>query len=193
MKTRFWLPLLSALLIAPAAIAQIDMHQKVQVTLPTKFGAVNLQLAVMGTEDGKQAAAQLQTRFAPRYAELQTLETKIQDDQTRLRTGQDTLNDQARADLQEEMAQLQRSYQRKAEDAQADASDAQQEVFDRIARRMVNLLSKYSTDNGYAMVFDSSSQQAPILYSANQIDLTQELITLYDKSYPVESREPKIK
>jgi hypothetical protein len=57
----------------------------------------------------------------------------------------------------------------------------------------VNLLSKYSTDNGYAMVFDSSSQQAPILYATNQIDLTQELITLYDKNYPVKSGEPKTK
>jgi hypothetical protein len=34
-------------------------------------------------------------------------------------------------------------------------------------------------------VLDTSSQNTPILYASNQIDLTQDIIRLYDQAYPI--------
>ena len=191
MKTRLLVLVLSALSIAPAAMAQLDMHQPSQVTIPTKFGVVNLRIAILGTADGKQAARQWQAQFAPRYSDLQNLQTRIEQDQTRLRNGESALSEQFSADLQDEIARLQRTYQRHAQDLQDDATVVQQEAINRIGRRIVNLLAKYSADNGYAMVLDSSSEQAPVLYAANSVDLTQQVIKLYDQNYPVKAEEPK--
>jgi len=189
MKMRLLPALLAALLIAPAAMAQIDMHQPAQVTISTKIGVINLNVAIMGTAEGKQAADQFQAQFAPRYAEIQSLQAKIEEVQARLRNGQNTLAEQAKDELSEQIALMERSYQRKVQDTRDDATDAQQEVADRIGRRMVGLLSKYSAANGYAIVLDSSSQQTQVLYAANEIDLTQQLIALYDRSYPVKAAE----
>jgi hypothetical protein len=34
-------------------------------------------------------------------------------------------------------------------------------------------------------VFDSSAQNSPILFASTNIDITQEIIKLYDQAYPV--------
>ena len=56
-----------------------------------------------------------------------------------------------------------------------------------IGRKMVEVLDKYAKDGGYAVVLDSSSQTTPIMYEANQVDITQEIIRLYDEAYPVKA------
>ncbi len=189
MRMRLLSIFFAVLWITPAAMAQIDMHQPVQIALPTKIGVVNLRVAILGTAEGKQAVAQFQAQFAVRNADLQNLQTKIEQDQTRLRNGQATLAEQAKDELSEQIALMERSYQRKAQDTQDDAADAQQEIVDRIGRKMVGLLSKYSADNGYAIVLDSSAQQTQVLYAANEIDLTERLIALYDRNYPVKTAD----
>jgi hypothetical protein len=48
-------------------------------------------------------------------------------------------------------------------------------------------LDKYSRENGYAIIFDTSAQSTPVIYAANQIDITQDIIRLYDQNYPAKS------
>ncbi len=185
MKMRWVIPVLAAVVAAPAALAQTN--EPVKVTIPTKMGVVNLQVAILGTAEGKQAMKELQAQFAPRYAELQTIQKKIEDDQTRLRTGQQTLSDEEQARLQDETATLKNRYQRKSQEMQDDSTEAQQEAANQILRRIVAIVSEYSKQNGYAMVFDNSSQQTPVLYASNQVDITQDIIRLYDQNYPVKT------
>jgi outer membrane protein len=190
MKTRFVIPLISALLMTSAAVAQ--SNEPVKVTIPTKFGVVNLQVAIMGTAEGKQATKELQAQFAPRYAEIQGLQKRIEENRARLSTGHTTLSDEEQSRIQQESAQLERSYQRKGQELQDDSNEAQLTVVNRIGGRIVSVLDKYSKENGYAMVLDNSSQQTPVLYAANQIDITQDIIRLYDQNYPVKVAQPKV-
>jgi hypothetical protein len=57
---------------------------------------ISLQAAVVGTAEGKQASAELQTQFAARSAELQNLQKQIEDPQAKLQSGQATLSDEER-------------------------------------------------------------------------------------------------
>jgi outer membrane protein len=50
--------------------------------------------------------------------------------------------------------------------------------------KIISVLNKYATDNGFALVLDISSQQTPVLFASNTIDLTREIIALYDKTAP---------
>jgi outer membrane protein len=186
MKIRVAIPIVAVLLAAPMLpAAQSSTASSSQV--PSKVGVINLQAAITGTAEGKQAGAELQSQFAPRQTELQTLQKQIEEDQNRLRTGQTTLSDEEQGRLTREYNILTRTLQRKSQEAQDDFNDAQQEVVNRIGRKMVDILDKYSKDNAYAVILDSSSQQTPILYEANQIDVTQEIVRLYDQSYPVKT------
>jgi outer membrane protein len=66
-------------------------------------------------------------------------------------------------------------------------NSAQGEVIDRIGRKMVDVLDKYSRENGYTVVLDSSAQNTPILFASTQIDVTQDIVRLYDAAYPVKA------
>jgi outer membrane protein len=182
MKMRVGIPVLAALLLTPAVWAQAA-----NPAAEGKVGVIDVQAAVAGTAEGKQAIAQLQSQFAPRQSELANLQKQIEDDQTRLRTGQTTLSDEEKARLSSEYDLLTRSYQRKSQDAQDDFTAAQQEMLNRIGRKMMDVLDKYSKDNGYSVILDTSSQQTPVLYAANQVNVTQDIIHLYDQSYPVKA------
>jgi outer membrane protein len=182
MKIRAVVPVLAVLLMTPAVWAQAA-----GAPASAKVGVISVQAAIASTAEGKQAAAELQSQFAPRTTELQNLQKQIEDLRNRLQTGQSTLSDEEKARLQREGDQLTRTFQRKQQEFQDDTNDAQQDVVNRIGRKLVDVLNKYSKENGYSIILDTSSQQSPVLFAANQIDVTQDIIRLYDQSYPVKT------
>jgi outer membrane protein len=177
MKIRMVLPVLASLCIMPAAFAQ--------AAAPMKIGVLNVQVAITSTAEGKQAAAELQSQFTPRQTELQSMQKQIDDIRGRLQTGQTTLSDEEKARLAREGDQLTRNLQRKQQESQDDFNDSQQEVVNRIGRKLVDVLDGYSKQNGLSVVLDTSAQQTPVIFASNEIDITQEIIRLYDQKYPV--------
>jgi outer membrane protein len=184
MKIRLAIPVLAALALAPAFLLQPNAAAQ---TSAQKVGVINVQAAIAGTAEGKQASAELQSQFAPRQAEIQNLQKQIEDLQTRMRATANTLSDEEKARHAREYDQLTRTLQRKNQDFQDDGNEAQQEVVNRIGRKMMDVLEKYAKDNGYTIILDTSSQQTPVIYATNQIDVTQDIIRLYDQAYPVKA------
>jgi outer membrane protein len=185
MKMRFAVPALAAFLMVPAVWAQTGGAPAAAVA--GKVGVIDVQVAITSTAEGKQAAAELQSQFAPRQTELSNMQKQMEDIQTRLRTGQTTLSDDEKARLQREGEQLQRTFQRRSQDAQDDFNEAQREIVDRIGRRMIDVLSKYARENAFTVVLDRSGQTSPVIFAANSVDVTQDIIRLFDQSYPAKA------
>jgi outer membrane protein len=154
---------------------------------PEKIGILNMQVAITSTAEGKQASSELQAQFAPRQAELETTRKQIEDIQTRLRNGASTLSDDEKQRLVRENDTLTRSYQRKQQDFNDDGNEAQREVIDRIGRRLMEVVEKYARDNGYSIILDNSSQNTPVIFSANGVDVSQDIIRLFDQAYPAKA------
>lgn len=184
MRIRAAVSALAALLMTPVVWGQAS---SAGAPASMKVGVINIQAAIASTAEGKQAAAELQSQFAPRTSELQNLQKQIEDIRARVQNGQTTLSDEEKARLQRQYDQLTRTFQRKQQEFQDDTNDAQQDVVNRIGRKMIDVLDKYSKDNNYSIILDESSQQTPVIYAANQIDVTQDIIRLYDQSYPVKA------
>ena len=150
-------------------------------------GIINLRGAIGSTAEGKQASAELQSQFAPRSAEIDNLTKQINDLQQKLQANQGKLSQEEEARLTAEGQKLTQRLDRRRTDFQEDAGAAQQEVLERIGRKMVDVLDKYARENGFSVVLDTSGQNSPILYASNQIDVTQEIVRLYDQAYPVKA------
>lgn len=189
MKIRYVIPALAALLAVPAVWGQTSTASMRAADSPVaaKIGTINMQAAITGTSEGKQAAAELQSQFAPRETELANLQKQIEDLQTRVRTTQNTASEDEKARMQREYDLMTRQFQRKQQDSQDDFQAARQDVIDRIGRKLIDVVDKYSKDNGYAVVLDTSSQQTPVIYGAPTVDVTQEVIRLYDQAYPLKA------
>src|SRR3984957_13137082 len=180
-RSQFGWAALAAVLLIPSAWAQGAAAG------PEKIGILNMQVAITSTAEGKQASSELQAQFAPRQAELETTRKQIEDIQTRLRNGASTLSDDEKQRLVRENDTLTRSYQRKQQDFNDDGNEAQREVIDRIGRRLMEVVDKYARDNGFSIILDNSSQNTAVFFSASTVDLSQDIILLFDQAYPAKA------
>jgi len=146
---------------------------------------INARQAIVSTAEGKQASAELQSQFAPRTSDLENIGKQISDLRQRLDAGQKTLSDEEKVRLQKQIDLLTRQGQRKQDEYQEDVNAAQADVIDRIGRKMIDVLERYGRENGYVTILDTSAQQSPVLYFSNQIDVTQDIVRLYDQAHPV--------
>ena len=158
-----------------------------------KIGTINVRQAIVNTADGKQASAELQSQFAPRQNELENLNKQISELRQRLAAGERTLSDEEKARLTQQGQKMAQQLERKQSEYQDDVNGAQGEVIDRIGRKMLEVLDRYARENGYVAVFDTSSQNSPILYASSQIDVTADIVRLYDQAYPVKGAAPAAK
>ncbi|MDP9147333.1 MAG: OmpH family outer membrane protein [Acidobacteriota bacterium] len=149
-----------------------------------KIGVINVRQAIVTTGEGKVASAELQTQFAARQTELENLNKQITDLRQRLSASDGKLSQEEQARLTRQGELLARQLQRKQDEYQEDVNASQGEVIDKIGRKMIDVLDRYARENGYVAILDSSAQNTPILYASNQIDVTQDIIKLYDQAYP---------
>ena len=176
-------------LAAAALIGSVAAHAQAApaTAAAEKVGVLSVRQAIVNTAEGKQASAELQSQFAARQSELENMNKQISDIRQRLQTGGDKLSQEEQARLQRQGEALAKQLQRKQEDYQEDVNAAQQDVIDRIGRKMMDVLDRYARENGYTAVFDTSAQTSPIIYASNKVDLTQDIIKLYDQAYPVKA------
>jgi outer membrane protein len=55
---------------------------------------------------------------------------------------------------------------------------------------MMVVIDKYANDNGFALILDVSNPQTPVLYASNTIDITSEIVGLYDKGAALPQPKP---
>lgn len=183
MKTRTIATCVGALLLVPAIRSQVS---STATQSPSKIGTISLQTAIVNTAEGKQASAELQSQFAPRSAELQKLQKQIEDVRTKLQSGP-TLSEAETERLQREQQRLTATFQRKQQYFQEDLNFAQQDVMNNIGRKVEDVVAKYSKENGYSIILDTSSQQTSVVYGAPQVDVTQDITRLYDQNHPAKT------
>jgi outer membrane protein len=153
----------------------------------SKVGVIDVRTAIVGTAEGKQASAELQSQFASRQVELENLNKQVNELRQRLQASQGKLSADEEARLTQQGQRLTAQLERKQTEYQEDVNAAQGEVIDRIGRKLVDVLDRYARENGYVAIFDSSAQNSPILYKSTQIDVTQDIVRLYDQAYPVKA------
>lgn len=158
---------------------------------PTKVGIINIQQAILSTRDGQKAADELQQRYEPKRKELEQKQNEINALRDQLNKGSNTMSEEARQALIRQIDQKTRALNRDTEDAQADFEQDQNRILQELGQRMMVVIGKYARDNGYALILDVSSPQTPVLYAANGIDITSDIVALYDKNTPTDAAPPK--
>ncbi len=149
-----------------------------------KVGTINIQQAIVSTKDGQKAAAELQSRFEPRRKEIEKSTASVQALQDQYKKLGTVGSDDAKRKLQSEIEMKTKSLQRESEDANAEFEQEQQKVLNELGGRIMQVINKYATDNGFSMILDISSPQTPVIWASNTLDITNEVIKMYDANSP---------
>lgn len=176
-KSMFVLPAL-------AMTTALLVHAQAGATPPQKIGIIQIQNAILSTKDGQKALAELQSRFNPKKAELDQKQTKIAGLQDQLRKGSATMAEEAKQKLVREIDTSTKSLNRETEDAQSEVEQSENKVMQELGQRIMAVVDKYGRDNGFALILDVSNPQTPVVFASNGIDITREIIDLYDKNAP---------
>jgi len=171
----------SKLFVVPSLVLAATLGA--QTPSPTnKIAVIAIQQAIVATKDGQKAAAELDSKAGPKKKELEQKQSDINSLQDQLSKGQNTLSESTKNDIYKNIESKKKSLQRDFEDAQAEMDQEQQKILQQLGQRMMAVIERYARDNGYTMVVDVSNPQTPILYAAPSIDITKEIVELYDKS-----------
>jgi outer membrane protein len=143
-----------------------------------KVAVVNVQQAMLDSEELKKASAELEKKYKPRQDELQKLQNDLNLIQSQIQSGK--LNQQAVADLTAQGQRKQRDAQRISDDLQADFDRDRQDILGQAAKRMQDVVKKIAEEKGYDIVVDVSQT----LYFKPALDLTADALAAYNKAYP---------
>jgi outer membrane protein len=148
----------------------------------TKIGTINIEQAVVGTNEGQRDFEALKKKLEPKQNELKGQNDDLENLQKQLQTQGDKLNEDARASLVKQIEVKKKSFDRSVQDAQEDAQNQQKEIFQRILQKMAPVIVKHAQDSGYAMIVDTSNPwpQSPVLWYGEGGDITRAVVDLYN-------------
>jgi Skp family chaperone for outer membrane proteins len=162
--------------LLPAAV----FAQAPATTPAGRVAVVDFQKAVTENAEGKKAQEKFLAELSKRQKDFEDKQKAMTDAQTKLQNGDKTLNDTTKADLAKQIDKYNTDLQRMNDDAQKELGDLQQQLFRPIAEKAQDVVKSYSNENGFAVVFDVSSQANSIIYRDDVADITTEIIRRID-------------
>lgn len=145
-----------------------------------KIGVVHIQGAIGSTKDGQKAAAELETKAGPKRKELEGKQNEINSLKDQLQKGANTLSDAAKNDLYRSIDQKTKALNRDMQDAQDEFQQEQDKILQGLEQKIMAVINKYALDKGFTIILDVSNP-LPVLWASNSIDVTKDIIDLYDK------------
>lgn len=153
------------------------------VTAPaggTKIGVIDIQTAILATNEGQREFNNLTTKFQPKQTELQNLSKEVDDLQKQFDTQSDKLNEDARANLAKQLDTKKKNLQRIYEDAQGDFESQKNDILKTLGNKVYATLDQYAKDNGFSVIVDVSNPQTPVLWAAQSTNITKAIVDAYN-------------
>jgi outer membrane protein len=166
-----WMAALVALMLAVAAP---------KLYAQVRLAVVDMQRAILETEQGRHAKNSLKTVFEAHQEELNAVQERLKRQKSDIEKQQRLIAPAAlqkrMADYQEQVVNLQKVYlQYQQELAQREA-----ELTKQILVNLQGVVRQIGTAEGYTAVFDQSG----VVWAPTHIDLTDRVIAEYNRQFP---------
>ncbi|HET9742579.1 MAG TPA: OmpH family outer membrane protein [Terriglobales bacterium] len=171
---------LGAFAQTPATNAAPSTSTNSIVGAPNRIAIINIQAAIANTNEGMRDLEALQKKFEPKQIELKSLNDEVETLKKQLAAQTDKLNDDERNKRVADIEAKSKTLQRNLEDAQSDYQTQSNEVAQKVGTKLMQVLESYAQKNGYSMVIDVSSQQSPVLWASESVNITKPVIDAYN-------------
>ena len=154
---------------------------------PTKIAIINIQQAILSTQEGRKAAADLQTKFNPRKSALEKRQNDLSALQDQLKKGGATMSDAAKEKIMRDIDTNNKSLNRDADDFNSDIEQENTKNMQEMGNKLMAILDQYAAQNGLAVILDVSNQQSPVFWADPSTNITADIVKLYDQAHPAVS------
>ena len=151
-------------------------------TTGTKVGTINIQEAIFGSNEGQRDMQSLQKKYEPKQSELKNQNDELEALKKQLTTQQDKLNADALDNLKKQIETKQKSFDRSVQDFQEEVGGQQQDIAKRVLQKMAPMIVKYSQDNGFGIIVDTSKPwpESNVLWWGEAVDITRAVVEAYN-------------
>jgi outer membrane protein len=159
----------------------------------TKVGTINIQEAIFGSNEGQKEIQALQKKFEPKQSELKQANDELEALKKQLNTQGDKLNEDAASNLKKQIESKQKTFDRNVQDAQEEFGNQQQEIASKILQKMAPMIVKYSQDNGFGLIVDTSKpwpQSNVLWWNQDSVDITKTVVEAYNVQSGVPAPAP---
>ena len=177
---------------APTSPASATPTTTAGVSTGTKVGTININEAIFGSNEGRRDMEALGKKFEPKQTELKGQNDELESLKKQLTDQGPKLNEDALANLKQQIDGKQKSFDRAVQDAQEDFGNQQQEIASRILKKMAPMIVKYSQENGFGLIVDTSKPwpQSNVLWWGEAVDITKPVVDAYNVQSGVAAPAP---
>jgi outer membrane protein len=171
---------------APAAAAPAPQP------IPAKVAVIAFEQAVVATNEGQRAVAEIQKKYEPKKAAIDAQAAEVDTLKKQEAALPATATDDARAKLLRDIDTKEKALQRDADDAQTSYQTDLQDAYGKVAQKVGATAVKYVQANGFTLLLNVGGQpQAdPVLWFEQTTDITQAVINEYNKVSGVAAPPP---
>ena len=178
---------------APAAASAANTPPPPPQAIPAKIALIAFEQAVFATNEGQKAVQDVQKKYEPKKAQIDTLAQEVESLKKQLQSAPATLSDEERATRLKNIDTKEKLLNRDAEDANNAYQAEVQEAYGKVARKVSATVQNYVAQNGYTLLLDVSNQQNSNVMWASQnpnIDITLAVVNAYNASSGVAAPPP---
>ena len=146
-----------------------------------KIAAVDLQRTFEQSAEGKNVLSQLRQKEQAIIGELDKYDKQILSLETKLKTQQLTLTEEAQQKLAFDLEKARVQRKRVEEDSTKEFQRLQFTLVSRLRREVLSVIQGYVKEQQVGLVFDLSAPAA-VIYCEPGLDITSEIIRRYDAS-----------
>jgi Skp family chaperone for outer membrane proteins len=169
---------------APAAEAAAPQ------AIPAKIALVAFEQAVFATNEGQRAVQDVQKKYAPKKAQIDSLSQEVDTLKKELQSAPATLTDEQRSTKLKSIDSKEKELNREAEDAQTAYNADLQESYGVVAKKVSVALKDYVAKNGFTLLLDVSNQQSNVMWALPSTDVTKAVVEAYNASSGVAAPVP---
>ena len=149
-----------------------------------KMAYLDAQKVLDGTKAGRRAKETLEEFTKSRQKIIDLDESEIKRLQEDLARQGSVLSPEARREKEESLQRKFMDYQKKISELTKELQSKRRDILEEFNKGLEEIVKRIAEKNGYTFVFDRNSEGGVLLYAAQALDITDEVIKEYDKTIP---------
>lgn len=148
-----------------------------------KIGFVDAEAAVAQVDEGKKKIEELQSWQAPYHARLDRLREQVLALSDQINSQQGSATPEALAEMERRQIDAMREFEDARREYERELESKKTRVLADIASKIGAIGGEYAKANDFDAIFLLGGQ--PMMYVAEQVNLTSVVVEIYNKRYPV--------
>ncbi len=168
-------------LLIVATVAAVQISAAAQTVDANMIAVVDLQRAIEGTSDFKEAAQEWTLAMAAQTGDLSAKQEELRQAEVRLASREEDLADSARTELGRTIDRLQKEFDRMNMDVQNDLNGLREQRILPITVKVDQVVRKFAEENDLLLVLDVSNPQVGLVLTNRMVDITDAIIGRIEK------------